>query len=119
MTLVSRRGRATGRARLTADIRPDAAVILDEAASLLSDALAECPNRSVSVDGYTDSTGPEDYNQGLSERRANSVMDYLAGKGVSPSRLSAKGFGESNPIATNETREGRALNRRVELRPVQ
>jgi OOP family OmpA-OmpF porin len=102
-----------------ADIRPDAAVILDEAASLLSDALADCPSRSVSVEGHTDATGADDYNQGLSERRANSVMDYLAGKGVSPSRLSSKGFGDSNPIATNETREGRALNRRVELRLVQ
>ena len=102
-----------------ANIRSDAAVILDEAASLLADSLRECPNQSVSVDGYTDATGPDDYNQGLSERRANSVMDYLAGKGVSASRLSAKGFGESNPIATNETREGRALNRRVELRLVQ
>ena len=102
-----------------ADIRPDAAVILDEAASLLSDALAACTNRSVSVEGHTDAVGADAYNQDLSERRANSVMDYLAGKGVSPSRLSSKGFGESNPIATNETREGRALNRRVELRLVQ
>jgi len=102
-----------------ADIRSDAAVILDEAASLLSDALAACPNRSVSVEGHTDAVGTDTYNQDLSERRANSVMDYLAGKGVSPSRLSSKGFGESNPIATNETREGRALNRRVELRLVQ
>ena len=102
-----------------ADIRSDAAVILDEAASLLSDALAACTNRSVSVEGHTDAVGADAYNQDLSERRANSVMDYLAGKGVSPSRLSSKGFGESNPIATNETREGRALNRRVELLLVQ
>jgi outer membrane protein OmpA-like peptidoglycan-associated protein len=99
-----------------AEIRPDAAVILDEAASLLQDALRDCPSRSVSVDGYTDAVGADAYNQGLSERRANSVMDYLAGQGVSSSRLSAKGFGESSPIATNETAEGRALNRRVELR---
>jgi len=102
-----------------ANIRPDAAVILDEAASLLSDALADCPSRSVSVEGHTDAVGTDAYNQDLSERRSNAVMDYLAGKGVSPSRLSSKGFGESNPIATNETREGRALNRRVELRLVQ
>jgi OOP family OmpA-OmpF porin len=102
-----------------AEIRPDAAVILDEAAALLSDALRDCPTRSVSVEGHTDATGADDYNQALSERRANAVMDHLAGKGVSPARLSAKGFGESNPIATNETREGRALNRRVELRLAQ
>jgi OOP family OmpA-OmpF porin len=99
-----------------ADIRPDAAVILDEAAALLSDALADCPNRTVSVEGHTDAVGTDEYNQDLSERRSNSVMDYLVGKGVPGSRLSAKGFGESSPIATNETREGRALNRRVELR---
>jgi OOP family OmpA-OmpF porin len=102
-----------------AEIRPDAAVILDEAATLLADALRDCPSRTVSVEGHTDAVGTDAYNQGLSERRANSVLDYLAGKGVSSSRLSAKGFGESSPIATNETGEGRALNRRVELRLVQ
>jgi OOP family OmpA-OmpF porin len=102
-----------------AEIRPDAAVILDEAASLLSEALADCPDRRVSVEGYTDATGPDDYNLRLSERRANSVMEYLVGNGVPAPRLSAKGFGETSPIAPNETREGRALNRRVELRLVQ
>jgi outer membrane protein OmpA-like peptidoglycan-associated protein len=102
-----------------AEIRQDAAVILDEAATLLADALGDCPNRSVSVEGHTDATGPDDYNQSLSERRASAVLDYLAGKGVDASRASAKGFGEGSPIAPNETREGRALNRRVELRLVQ
>ena len=102
-----------------AEIRSDAAVILDEAATLLSDALRECPSRSVSVEGHTDATGADDYNQTLSERRANAVMDYLADKGVDASRLSAKGLGESSPIAPNDTRDGRALNRRVELRLVQ
>ena len=102
-----------------AEIRSDAAVILDEAATLLSDALRECPSRSVSVEGHTDATGADDYNQTLSERRANAVMDYLADKGVHASRLSAKGLGESSPIAPNDTRDGRALNRRVELRLVQ
>jgi len=99
-----------------AEIRPDAAVILDEAAALLADALADCPSRRVSVEGHTDAVGTDEYNQDLSERRSSSVMDYLVGKGVPGSRLSARGFGESSPIATNETREGRALNRRVELR---
>jgi outer membrane protein OmpA-like peptidoglycan-associated protein len=102
-----------------AEIRSDAAVILDEAAMLLSDALRDCPSRSVSVEGHTDATGADSYNQGLSERRAGSVLDYLAGRGVPVSQLSSRGFGETTPIATNETREGRALNRRVELRLVQ
>jgi outer membrane protein OmpA-like peptidoglycan-associated protein len=102
-----------------AEIRSDAAVILDEAATLLGDALRECPSRSVSVEGHTDATGDDAYNQSLSERRANAVLGYLADKGVDATRLSAKGFGESSPIAPNETREGRALNRRVELRLAQ
>jgi outer membrane protein OmpA-like peptidoglycan-associated protein len=93
-----------------ADIRPDAAVILDEAASLLGQS-----SGSVSVGGHTDSVGADAYNQGLSERRAAAVKDYLAGKGVDPSRLSTAGYGESNPIASNDTADGRALNRRVEL----
>ena len=71
------------------------------------------------MEGHTDATGADNYNQTLSERRANAVMDYLADKGVDASRLSAKGLGESSPIAPNDTRDGRALNRRVELRLVQ
>jgi len=64
--------------------------------------------------GHTDSTGPADYNQGLSERRAQAAADYLAGKGVNAETV--KGMGESSPIADNGTREGRAMNRRVEIR---
>ncbi len=94
-----------------ADIRPDAAVILDEAASLLN----ENPGRNVSVGGHTDSVGAEAYNLSLSERRAASVKDYLVGKGVDASRLTTQGYGEANPIASNDTADGRALNRRVEL----
>jgi len=94
-----------------AEIRPDAAVILDEAASILNDN----PGRSVRVEGHTDSVGTDEYNQDLSERRANSVRDYLVGKGVDASRLTTAGSGESNPIASNDTSDGRALNRRVEL----
>jgi OOP family OmpA-OmpF porin len=102
-----------------AEIRSDAAVILDEAASLVGDALRECPGNSLAVEGHTDAIGTDAYNQGLSERRAAAVLDYLVGKGVSSSQLSATGFGESTPIATNDTSDGRALNRRVELRLVQ
>ena len=95
-----------------ATIRRDAVDVLDEAAHILR----ERAEVDVAVDGHTDAMGTDEYNQRLSERRSNSVLDYLVGKGVSSSRLSAKGFGESSPIATNETGEGRALNRRVELR---
>ncbi len=95
-----------------ADIRPDAGVILDEAANQLS----QSPGTSVSVGGHTDSTGSDAYNQALSERRAASVRDYLISRGVSAGRLSVAGYGESQPVADNATADGRALNRRVELR---
>jgi len=94
-----------------AEIRADAAVILEEAASQLS----QCEEGSITVKGHTDSTGPEGYNQGLSERRAQAVSSYLSGQGVGASRLQSVGLGESQPVATNATRDGRALNRRVEL----
>lgn len=70
---------------------------------------------NVAVIGHTDSTGPESYNKDLSLRRARSVVDYLTGQGISSSRLTVYGRGESEPIATNETRAGRAENRRVEF----
>ncbi|HEU4431273.1 MAG TPA: OmpA family protein [Myxococcota bacterium] len=95
-----------------ADIRPDAAVILDEAANQLG----QVPGARVSVEGHTDSVGADAYNQSLSERRAGSVRDYLVEKGVDASRLSVAGYGESQPVADNATAEGRALNRRVELK---
>jgi len=94
-----------------ATIRPDAKVILDEAATQLS----RNPDVRVSVEGHTDSVGTDAYNQKLSERRAGSVKQYLVGKGVSDARLSTVGHGESKPVASNNTKDGRALNRRVEL----
>jgi outer membrane protein OmpA-like peptidoglycan-associated protein len=100
-------------------IRPDAAVILDEAANQLGDALRECPSRSVVIEGHTDAIGTDAYNQALSMRRAQSVYDYLVEHGVPASELSKKGYGESRPVATNETPQGRAMNRRVELNLVQ
>jgi len=93
------------------NIRPDAAVILDEAVRLLGTG----GGSAVSIEGHTDWIGTDAYNQGLSERRANAVMNYLVDHGVAASRLSTTGYGESRPIASNQTREGRALNRRVEL----
>ena len=94
-----------------ATIRPDAKVILDEAATILK----RNPDARVNVDGYTDSIGTKEYNQKLSERRATSVVDYLGAQGVDRSRLTPRGFGESNPVDSNKTKEGRAKNRRVEL----
>jgi outer membrane protein OmpA-like peptidoglycan-associated protein len=93
------------------NIRPDAVPILEQACKTLKDE----PNILVSCDGYTDSIGTEAYNQRLSERRANAVRDWLIKCGIPASRLSSRGFGESNPVATNETAEGRAQNRRTEL----
>jgi outer membrane protein OmpA-like peptidoglycan-associated protein len=77
--------------------------------------LKEFNKTTVSVYGHADSTGPEDYNLQLSQRRAQSVSSYLAGQGVSPGRLQAIGFGETRPIADNSTEAGRAANRRVEI----
>ncbi|MBB4009039.1 OmpA family protein [Allorhizobium taibaishanense] len=69
----------------------------------------------VDVNGHTDSTGSLQHNQDLSQRRAESVLNYLGSQGVDPRRMSAMGFGPSQPIATNATPEGRAQNRRVEV----
>ncbi len=70
----------------------------------------------VEIAGHTDSQGPEDYNLGLSQRRAQSVANYLSAHGVDAGRMKAKGYGESQPVADNSTEAGRAANRRVELR---
>lgn len=66
------------------------------------------------IAGYTDSRGTEEYNLGLSQRRADAVAKQIVKDGVSSSRISAKGYGEANPVATNETPEGRRANRRIE-----
>ena len=70
---------------------------------------------SVKVIGHTDSVGSDTYNQALSERRASSVAAYLLSQGLAPSKLTSEGKGQSQPVADNETEEGRAKNRRVEL----
>jgi outer membrane protein OmpA-like peptidoglycan-associated protein len=77
--------------------------------------LNQYPDRTVVIEGYTDSVGSEDYNQGLSERRADSVKAYLAAQGISAIRLSALGKGESDPVAGNDSAAGRQQNRRVEV----
>ncbi len=80
--------------------------------------LRMCPDISIRVEGHTDSVGPPGYNQGLSERRARAVRRYFIESEVIEERLSVEGFGAANPIAPNETPDGRSRNRRVELRPV-
>lgn len=80
--------------------------------------LTQYPESKILVNGYTDSTGSDAHNQALSERRANSVANYLAAQGVSHSRIIATGYGESNPVATNSTEAGKQANRRVEVKIV-
>ncbi len=72
--------------------------------------------RQIAVAGHTDSKGTDDYNMGLSEKRANAIKDYLVSKhGISPERVVVKAYGKSKPVASNNTSDGEALNRRVEF----
>src|SRR5205085_5283738 len=75
--------------------------------------LKEYPDTDIEVQGHTDSRGSDDYNMKLSERRAAEVSDYLRSRGVTASRLTTKGYGESAPVSDNNTDDGRAQNRRV------
>ena len=100
-----------------ATLKPAAMEQLDKVAA----ALREHPEQRYQINGHTDSVGTEAYNQGLSERRAIAVQKYLISKGVdvkSGQINSTNGFGESNPVADNKTKEGRAQNRRVEIKPI-
>ncbi|WKS94676.1 OmpA family protein [Riemerella columbina] len=81
----------------------------------LAKVFVENPDTNISIYGYTDSKGSDDYNLKLSDRRANAVVAYLASKGIAKSRMKAKGMGEAEPIASNDTDAGRAQNRRVEF----
>ena len=76
------------------------------------------PNSLIDVYGHTDATGTDGYNQTLSENRARVVADYLVSKGVNQARIRSTGFGKTQPVATNDTPEGRAANRRVEIKIV-
>lgn len=82
-------------------------------------AMKKYPDIRVEVQAHSDSNGAAAYNQDLSDRRANSVRDYMIGEGIAGDRLVAKGYGESQPIASNDTREGRAKNRRVEMKIIE
>lgn len=81
----------------------------------MAEILLKYEETNIEIDGHTDSSGAEAYNQKLSERRATAVADYLAAQGVSRGRFTVKGYGETSPVASNETDEGRSQNRRVEL----
>jgi outer membrane protein OmpA-like peptidoglycan-associated protein len=86
-----------------------------EALAKLSGILLAYPDLKIAVEGHTDSIGTDEYNMTLSEKRADAVRDYLMANSISDSRVTAKGFGKANPVAPNDTNEGRAQNRRVEL----
>lgn len=98
----------------SAQVQPQFRQTLDQVADILS----QYKQTYIDVYGHTDSTGSDAYNQRLSEQRAVSVADYLASRGVQPARIGTRGFGKSQPIASNDTEEGRAANRRVEIKIV-
>jgi len=98
----------------SAEVQPQFQPTLNEVASTLS----QFPKTYIDIYGHTDADGSEAYNQGLSERRAQSVASYLAAHGVQSARMATKGYGEMQPIASNETPEGKAANRRVEIKIV-
>jgi outer membrane protein OmpA-like peptidoglycan-associated protein len=93
-------------------LRPEFRRTLDRVA----DNLAQYPDSLIDVYGHTDSTGSDAFNQNLSENRAATVANYLTTQGVNPSRLRSRGFGETMPIADNASDQGRARNRRVEIK---
>ncbi|MZR61549.1 OmpA family protein [Alcanivorax sp. DP30] len=95
-------------AKITASSRPT----LDK----LAESLQSQTDFNVEIAGHTDSTGSAEYNETLSDKRANSVREYLINKGVAEDRLTSRGYGEVDPVASNETASGRAMNRRVEFR---
>jgi outer membrane protein OmpA-like peptidoglycan-associated protein len=97
----------TGRA----DLKPGATGNLNKLVAFLN----QYPDRTAAIQGYTDSVGTQDYNQSLSERRADSVKSYLATQGIGSIRLSASGRGQSDPVADNGSAAGRQQNRRVEV----
>jgi len=95
-----------------ASVQPQFRPTLDEVSSILS----QYPKTYIDVYGHTDSDGSDAYNQTLSERRAQSVAGYLPSHGVQSARIATRGFGETQPIASNATEEGKAANRRVEIK---
>jgi outer membrane protein OmpA-like peptidoglycan-associated protein/Tol biopolymer transport system component len=97
----------------SAELLPDSRTELDALIALLN----ENPAMNIQINGHTDNVGDDNGNLTLSEKRAQTVIRYLIEKGVGASRLRAKGYGETKPTATNDTKEGRAMNRRTEFEP--
>ena len=95
----------------SAALRTESRDTLDE----LADVFTRYPDQTMQVEGHADSVGADDYNQRLSERRAQSVADYLVSQGVNRSSVRWRGYGETAPRSSNSTAEGRQLNRRVEI----
>jgi outer membrane protein OmpA-like peptidoglycan-associated protein len=81
----------------------------------ISGVLLSHPGLSMQIEGHTDSVGTDEFNQQLSERRSGMVRDFLVDQGVAASTITARGFGKTQPVATNDTPEGRQRNRRVDL----
>ena len=94
------------------NLRPESFVELDRVVKLLKDN----PAIEIEMSAHTDSYGTDEYNFKLSDSRARSCMEYILSKGIAPNRITSKGYGESQPVATNDTDEGRQLNRRVEFK---
>lgn len=97
-----------------AKLRPESMPELERLVKLMKDV----PTLKIEISGHTDNVGSELYNQELSEKRAKAVVDYLVAKGVDRNRLTYKGYGLTQPIASNETEEGRAMNRRTEFKVI-
>jgi OmpA-OmpF porin, OOP family len=95
-----------------AKLKPESFVELDN----LVDVLGEYPYIVVEIQGHTDNQGSDLYNEGLSQRRAQAVVDYIVSKGIPKHQFVATGYGEKLPRATNDTEEGRQINRRVEFK---
>lgn len=98
----------------SAEVKSEAYPMLTEAVLIMKKNL----DLNVEIDGHTDNTGSAAYNMALSEKRAEAIRDFLVTRGIDPNRLTTKGFGFTKPAASNDTKEGRAKNRRVEFTPV-
>ena len=98
----------------SAEVKSEAFPMLTEVVLIMK----KNPDLNVEIDGHTDSTGTAAYNMALSEKRAEAIKDHLVARGIDLKRFTTKGFGFTKPAANNDTKEGRAKNRRVEFTPI-